>query len=347
MACGDGLKTLWQSQKSMPTKRVYTSTVVSSDGQIYVVGGCDASGTPLDCFESYHIGRNRWFRLANLPTKRASPCVVEAGGKLLALGGVSLTQQPLNVVELYDPVEKEWLVRDEMKDHLMGMSAVVRDSKVYVVGGMSIDTNPKDYLMQYDVEKDTWKSLPNMPTARYATFSFLIHDKLYVIGGRQGKLPVVAFEVYDFETNRWRSLPNVPSKRVFALYTHSDSHIFSIGGLNQDPRQGFSDVTEVFDLDKETWTIGAPMKTKRGDFAIGFHSGHVIAAGGLGNEGKPMNLAEAYDPVSNQWKSLPNMTVPLCSCSFVSVDGRLYVVGGLSVGGPSNAMEMLTVNSSS
>jgi len=126
MACGDSLKTSWQSMKPMPTKRVYTSTVVSSDGQLYVVGGCDASGTPLDCFESYHIGRGRWFRLANVPTKRASPCVVEAGGKLVSFGGVSTTQQPLNVVEVYDPVEKEWESRDEMKDHLMGMSAVVR-----------------------------------------------------------------------------------------------------------------------------------------------------------------------------------------------------------------------------
>jgi len=68
-------------------------------------------------------------------------------------------------------------------------------------------------------------------------------------GGRQGKLPVAAFEVYDFESSRWRSLPDIPSKRVFALYAHSDSHIFSVGGLHQDAQQGFSDVTEVFDLD--------------------------------------------------------------------------------------------------
>ena len=69
------------------------------------------------------------------------------------------------------------------------------------------------------------------------------------IGGRQGKLAVAAFEVYDFATSRWRSLPDIPSKRVFALYAHSDTHIFSVGGLHQDPRQGFSDVAEVFDLD--------------------------------------------------------------------------------------------------
>jgi len=69
------------------------------------------------------------------------------------------------------------------------------------------------------------------------------------VGGRQGKLPIAAFEVYEFETSRWRKLPDIPSKRVFALYAHSDTHIFSVGGLHQDPRHGFSDVTEVFDLD--------------------------------------------------------------------------------------------------
>ena len=68
-------------------------------------------------------------------------------------------------------------------------------------------------------------------------------------GGRQGKLPVAAFEVYDFQTSRWRRLPDIPSKRVFALYAHSDSHIFSVGGLQQDAQPTFSDVTEVFDLD--------------------------------------------------------------------------------------------------
>ena len=72
---------------------------------------------------------------------------------------------------------------------------------------------------------------------------------LSCVGGRQGKLPVASFEVYDFQTSRWRSLPDIPSKRVFALYAHSDSHVFSVGGLQQDGQPTFTDVTEVFDLD--------------------------------------------------------------------------------------------------
>ena len=68
-----------------------------------------------------------------------------------------------------------------------------------------------------------------------------------------GKEPCLAFEVYDFETCAWTKLPNVPSKRVFAMYTATDKHIFSIGGLIQPGNSGFSDACEVFDLQTSKW----------------------------------------------------------------------------------------------
>ena len=79
----------------------------------------------------------------------------------------------------------------------------------------------------------------------------------HISGGRQGKLPVTAFEVYDFETEKWSKLPDVPTKRVFALYYSTNTHIYSMGGVKEDPRQGFSDAAEVFDVEKGTvWAGG-------------------------------------------------------------------------------------------
>jgi len=63
-----------------------------------------------------------------------------------------------------------------------------------------------------------------------------------------------------------------------------------------------------------------------------------------GNEGKPLCEAEAYDPARNTWTALPNMTVPLCSCSFTVLDERLHVIGGLTVGGPSASLQVLSLN---
>jgi hypothetical protein len=42
----------------------------------------------------------------------------------------------------------------------------------------------------------------------------------------------------------------VPSKRVFAMYAATDKYLFSIGGLIQPGKKGFSNVCEVFDLEK-------------------------------------------------------------------------------------------------
>ena len=54
--------------------------------------------------------------------------------------------------------------------------------------------------------------------------------------------------MYDFDTKRWKELPQIPSKRVFANYVYGDNKIFSIGGLKENPMDGFTAVTEVFDL---------------------------------------------------------------------------------------------------
>ena len=56
--------------------------------------------------------------------------------------------------------------------------------------------------------------------------------------------------MYDFAEDSWRKLPDVLSKRVFAMYAATDKYILSIGGLIQPGKKGFSNVCEVFDLDK-------------------------------------------------------------------------------------------------
>lgn len=51
MANADDNRTFrWESLKGMPTKRVF-STPVEARGSLYVIGGCDQMGTPIDAFE--------------------------------------------------------------------------------------------------------------------------------------------------------------------------------------------------------------------------------------------------------------------------------------------------------
>ena len=125
MASG-GSNFSWQTMTAMPTKRVF-SVAVEVDGKLYVIGGCDQRGVPLDCFEEYNPSNGKWKRLMNMPTKRAAPAVVVIGKKIVVMGGVSVSQEPLDVVEVYDVTEKKWFTdRESLKDRLLGLSAFQR-----------------------------------------------------------------------------------------------------------------------------------------------------------------------------------------------------------------------------
>lgn len=115
----------WDSLKAMPTKRVF-STPVEADGKLYILGGCDARGTPIDNVEAYDPQKKSWARLANLPTPRAGTAAGAVGKKVVAMGGVSTTQEPLDVVEIYDIEKKKWTTGETLKEKLLGLVAVVR-----------------------------------------------------------------------------------------------------------------------------------------------------------------------------------------------------------------------------
>jgi N-acetylneuraminic acid mutarotase len=84
---GDASKYKWAELTSMPTKRVF-ATPLELDGKLYVIGGCDARGQPVDNMEVFDPAKNKWTRLQNMPTKRAGTCAVGVGNKVIAMGGV-------------------------------------------------------------------------------------------------------------------------------------------------------------------------------------------------------------------------------------------------------------------
>ncbi|XP_033746811.1 kelch domain-containing protein 8B-like [Pecten maximus] len=337
-ATGGGYK--WETLKMMMNPRVFATPVLHND-ELYIIGGCDEKGEPLDSCEHYNAAKRKWNSLSCMPTKRAAPACGVVKDKIIAIGGVGTSQGPVNAVEVYCIASKKWTSMEPLVEPLLGLSLVIKDELVYVVGGMSDDTNPRGSLLSYDVERNVWKNYAQMNVPRYATFSFIVNGKLYVIGGRQGKIPNASFECYDFELNKWTKLDDIPSKRVFAMYTAADKYIFSIAGLMQPANLGFSSTMEIYDTEKGKWEIADDMKIKRGDFAVGAVGNRVICAGGLGNNGKPLTSVEAFDWGSRKWSEITDMPSAHCSCAHIMLNGRLHVVGGLTLGGAGKKVEAL------
>ena len=45
---------------------------------------------------------------------------------------------------------------------------------------------------------------------------------------------------------------------------------------------------------------------------------------------------------TDAWTALPDMPAAHCSCAFTTFKEKLHVIGGLSLGGPTGAMEVLS-----
>ena len=80
----------WETlPEKMPNARVF-STPVELDGKLYVIGGCDARGQPVDNLEVYDPVKKEWSELKKMPTKRAGTCAVGIGQNIIVMGGVSM-----------------------------------------------------------------------------------------------------------------------------------------------------------------------------------------------------------------------------------------------------------------
>ena len=62
------------SLRKMVYPRVFSSPVIHKKN-IYVIGGCDQLGQPVDSFEMFDTVKKKWSTLQNMPTKRAAPAV--------------------------------------------------------------------------------------------------------------------------------------------------------------------------------------------------------------------------------------------------------------------------------
>ena len=90
-------KVRWETLPPLPTFRAY-SAVCSHDGIIYVFGGCNKMGQPLDAAESYDPKTKVWTTLPNLAVKRAQPNVIIYQERLVVIGGCKEMNQPVKEV---------------------------------------------------------------------------------------------------------------------------------------------------------------------------------------------------------------------------------------------------------
>ena len=171
--------------------------------------------------------------------------------------------------------------------------------------------------------QDPWSQRANIPTARCVHSVGTVNGKIYAIGGSQPQSKAV--EEYDPTTDNWTKKADMPTGRGYCSASVVNGKIYAIGGYNVS-------TVEEYDPATDTWTTKSPIPTARWGLATATVNGKIYAIGG-GNVYPPTKCyrtVEEYDPVTDTWTTkspMPVGRIGLAPC-LVSVDGKIYVIGG-------------------
>ena len=173
----------WSNGESMPTERAeITATNIGDD--IYVIGGFDELGDPMDVVEVYNVQNNSWKSVTPLPKPLHHTAASTFDGKIYVVGGfLSREWIPTNHLFIYDPVKNDWTEGESMPTARGALNALFVNGVLYATGGQD-QNEVLDVNEAYESSTNSWVSKSPMPTARHHAASATVDNKLYVSGGR-------------------------------------------------------------------------------------------------------------------------------------------------------------------
>jgi hypothetical protein len=271
----------WKSKASMLEARALLGIAVVN-GKIHVIGG--------SIHYVYDPATDDWVAKEPMPTERLYFGIAVCQNKIYAIGGgywdADVGWITSNVTEVYDAATDSWESKTPMPTGRMSLSASAVDGKIYLIAGETGGPSSIVALNEvYDVANDTWttKKPIHYPVDSYA--SAVVGGKIYVISGFEGLYHgtlVDYTQIYDPTTDSWSMGASLPeSLRDGAAGaitgTLAPKRIYVIGG---GPEMVALNLTQVYNPENDSWTMGAQMPTARGWLAVAVVNDLIYAIGG-------------------------------------------------------------------
>lgn len=222
---------------------------------------------------------------------------------------------------------------------------------VYLMGGRT-DPDPQQsndeastaLIEIWNQSTETWSLAQfSMPSAQQYHECVQINDKIYSIGDwypnvSPARKSTGQVQIYDIADASWvnntTSMP--PSKEVgnFGM-TSIGTKIYVAGGVQNSSANDATDRLLEYDTTTGVWTELANMSEKRFAFPLIAYHGLLYAFGGLQGpytwSTQPvLNTSEVYDPSTNTWTQLPNMSFHRFGMAASVHNDEIILIGGHS-----------------
>ncbi|WP_322802164.1 kelch repeat-containing protein [Thermoflexus sp.] len=204
--------------------------------RIYVPGGINPQGQPVDRVDVYDPEADRWLEGPSLPGPLAAYAMAVAGDRLYIFGGWD-GRRLQGTVWMLDPARGRWEPRAPMPTPRAFAAAAALDDAIYVVGGYD-GQRELAACERYRFAADRWEPCPPLNVGRGGLALVAMDGYLFAIGGGW-RIPLAFNERYQpgadhwtpFETpitGTWRNLSAAPG----------DDAIWILGGWSGELRAG-------------------------------------------------------------------------------------------------------------
>ena len=225
----------------------------------------------------------------------------------------------------YLPSENKW---HEMCNFLSKKDPCPYSSAV-VCGKLYVSGEENRIIERYDPFSNSWVSLMyNRGVDTYrnpALVSF--QGSLFVVGGITFEKQVVhKVHKYNPDTDLWQEVAPMNVARVGVCVVADKSSMYAIGGLSQNK---VVDVVEKYDPERNSWSRVASTREKKMLCCGVLVNSKVFLFGGVKSTAPTVvtsTLTEIYDPVSDVWTSVQNISLTSFPIDAVSLKGEIFVL---------------------
>eukprot|EP00064_Thunnus_orientalis_P009011 superscaffoldBa00001111_g9034 len=238
----------------MKTARTRMRTPACCPKVMVVVGG--QAPKAIRSVECYDFEEQRWYQVAELPTRRCRAGVVYVGGCVYAVGGFNGSLR-VRTVDCYDPMMDRWTSVSSMQDRRSTLGASVLNGLLYAVGGFDGSTGLST-VEAYNAKTDEWFHVLPMSTRRSSVGVGVVNGVgvlkglLYAVGGHDGPLVRKSCEVYDPASNSWRQVADMNMCRRNAGVCAVNNVLYVVGG--DDGSCNLASV-EFYNPNSDKWTL--------------------------------------------------------------------------------------------
>ena len=347
----DATEDSWTALAPMPTVRTFFG-VATVEGKIFAIGGHSYLHKYLNTNEMYDPVTNTWVEKAPMPTPREGFGIAVYKNKIYVIGGAIGADPSGNgnalittANEVYDPVTDTWETKAPMPTLRHGVTTSVAEGKIYVISGFEHTNNSYRGLNYgsvkneaYDPETNKWTTKPSIPNGVFGAVSATVGDKIYVLGGANANIAISGWsnynQVYDTKKETWTLASPVPvgfDRAAGAAILGIEPRIYIFGGTIAYSYNACN-LTQIYNLQQDNWTIGSQMPTPRAWHGVAEVNNELYIIGGYTQSGKPWsNLNEKYTPENEPIPEIPNLFILIPIVTLISVTAIVYLRKGLRI----------------